>query len=156
MNKNFYFLSMAVMATITGAVLLKFVILGKTGEVGADGRTPVVLTETERDYVLGEMRGLVEGIIAINEAALEDDLDAIAVAAKTMGMSGNPSAETTSVMGKLPIGFKTMGVGLHKEFDRMAAMARSGASARELQQALNENMHKCVACHAAYKIETEE
>lgn len=155
MKKPLYISAMLAMAALTTIVLLKFVILGKTGDVGDDGRTPVILTEHERDYVFGEMRGLIEGLIAMNEAALDNDTQAFGAAAKSLGMHANPSAETTSVMGKLPVEFKIMGVGLHKDFDKIATLAKSGATITELQRALTDNMYKCVACHASYKIEAE-
>ena len=145
---------------VLGAALLvvafKFVILGNTREGSAeDPRTVVVLSESERTMVLGEMRLLLESVQAIIDALTRNDLKTVEVAARKVGMAA-VSTMDLQLRAKLPLEFKSLGFGTHGAFDEIADMAASGRSAREIQKKLADTMNNCVACHATYRLATEQ
>ncbi|PCJ07418.1 MAG: hypothetical protein COB16_10975 [Rhodobacteraceae bacterium] len=63
-----------------------FVVKGNV-EPHADGRTVVLLSADERNMVLGEMRGLLEAVQAVVQAAVEGDMEAVSAAAREVGMA---------------------------------------------------------------------
>ena len=137
--------------TIAGLVF-KFVVLGKT-EVAVDGRQAVVLDPSERALVLNEMRQLLSAVQIVLEAADRGDTAAIATAARPLGMAATRDVPAT-LAAKLPLEFKTLGHGVHADFDRIAMDAEALGDVRHSLQQVNEVMKKCVACHAIYQITT--
>lgn len=135
--------------TIAGLVL-KFVVLGRTGPE-ADGRTTILLEPSERAMVLGEMRQFLGGIQQMLEAAERNDAAAIARLARPLGMAATHEVPAT-LAAKLPLEFKTLGHGVHQDFDRIAMDAEAMSDVRLSLRQLGEAMKKCVACHAAYQI----
>jgi hypothetical protein len=59
-----------------------------------------------------------------------------------------------SLMGKLPIGFKKMGLDTHAAFDQLALDAQEFGDRDQALSALHKLMNNCVASHAAYRIDT--
>jgi len=139
------------LVAVSGAVY-KFGISGST-VAATDGRTAIVLEPGERDLVLAEMRAFLESVQAITEAVGEGDVGKIAAAARKVGAEAQ-QAVPASLMGKLPLGFKQMGLDTHRKFDRLALDAEEfGDPATSLQQ-LSELMTNCVACHSAFRLDT--
>jgi len=58
-------------------------------------------------------------------------------------------------MKALPLPFKKLGMETHKKFDDLAAHAEQGASNEELLIELSQLMNNCVACHAAYQLQSK-
>ena len=138
------------LVAVSGAIY-KFGISGAT-VAASDGRTAIVLEPGERDLVLAEMRGFLEAVQLITEAVGEGDTGKIATAARKVG-AGAQQAVPASLMGKLPLGFKQMGLDTHRRFDRLALDAEEfGDPATSLQQ-LSELMNNCVACHSAFRLD---
>jgi hypothetical protein len=135
--------------TIVGLVF-KFVVLGTT-EVAEDGRQAVVLDPSERALVLNEMRQFLSAVQVVLEAADRGDTAAIVKATRPLGMVATQEVPAT-LAAKLPLEFKTLGHGVHADFDRIAMDAEALADARHSLQQMNEVMKKCVACHAMYQI----
>ena len=84
---------------------------------GTDGRMHIVLAPTERDLILGEMRmllkavhGVVTGLSGQNQAA---DRTQIEQAARSAGM-GMAADVNPTLMAKLPLPFKQMGMSIHQ------------------------------------------
>ena len=135
-----------------GGAVYKFGISGST-VTASDGRTAIVLEPGERDLVLAEMRAFLEAVQVIIEAAGEGDSKRIAAAARKVGAEAR-QAVPASLMGKLPLAFKRMGLDTHRRFDRLALDAEQfGDSAASLKQ-LSELMKNCVACHSAFRLDT--
>jgi hypothetical protein len=79
-------LALAVLAAIIAGLAYKFIVVGST-EKSADGRTAIVLAPAERDLVLAEMRGFVAALQQITAALAKDDMQAVAKAARGIGMA---------------------------------------------------------------------
>jgi hypothetical protein len=119
------------------------------GEV--DKRQTIVLTEAQRDHVLGEMRALLMGTKNILAALSKNDMAAVAQYASLLGMSMVYKAED-HLKDVLPEEFMQLGMSVHKDFDLIAADAKSLKNSNHTLQQLSESMNKCVECHAAYQI----
>jgi hypothetical protein len=122
--------------------------------VGEDGRTTIVLSETEKATVLSEMRDLLEGVQIITGALAVNDLEAVADAASSRGMV-MANSDSPELLAKLPLEVKTLGLGAHAAFDNLAAMASEGSEANVLLAELSDMMSSCVACHQQYRIAIE-
>jgi len=135
--------------TIAGLVL-KFVVLGRTG-TAADGRVTILLEPSERAVVLNEMRQFLAGIQGMLEAADRGDAAAIAKIARPLGIAAAHNVPA-GLAAKLPLEFKTLGHGVHDDFDRIAMDAEAMNDSRLSLHQLGVAMKKCVACHATYQI----
>lgn len=131
-----------------------FLIQGKT-RPSADGRTAIILTPGERDLVLTEMRAFLTAVQSIVDKANQKDAPGIAKAARAVGM-GAAGAVPASLMGKLPLGFKELGMGTHHGFDQLALDVAQMGDAQQILVDLAALMNNCIACHAAYRIEAEQ
>lgn len=135
---------------VTIAVLAWFFIRGNT-TAGADGRTAVVLQPGERDFVMTEMRGLLAATQGIVEGANQGDTQRIIKAARSAGMAGTAEVQPT-LMAKLPLEFKKLGLSLHSDMDDIAKAAEVGKPVPELLKMTSNVLAKCVACHAGWQI----
>ncbi len=118
----------------------------------ADPRTKVMLSADHRAAVLGEMRQYVAGLQAITGALANDDMDTVAAEANALGkqmMRGAPRSMITA----LPVAFRKLGMSVHADFDRLALDARDLGDPQHALRQLSAVLGKCVACHAAYRIE---
>lgn len=116
-----------------------------------DKREVLVLTPMQREHVLGEMRALLSGVQNILGALAEDDMKAVADIARPLGRSMAGKAED-HLKGVLPPHFMQLGMAAHEDFDRIAALAESGADSKAVLSELSRSMNKCQACHANYQI----
>jgi hypothetical protein len=145
-----YFGVIVVLLLVIASMAYKFIIAGST-ERAEDGRLAIVLEPGERALMLKEMRDFLAGLQLISEALSRDDMAAVARAARTMGAAKMPGVPIT-MMGKLPIEFKTLALTVHAEFDTIAMDAAAfGVPKRTLGQ-VSAVLEKCVACHAAYRV----
>ena len=135
-----------------GGAVYRFGISGST-VTASDGRTAIVLEPGERDLVLAEMRAFLEAVQVIIEAAGEGDSKRIAAAAQKVGAEAQ-QAVPASLMGKLPLGFKQMGLDTHRRFDRLALDAEQFGDPEASLKQLSELMRNCVACHSAFRLDT--
>jgi mono/diheme cytochrome c family protein len=130
----------------------KFLIQGSTAPA-ADGRTALLLEEPERDMVLAEMRAFLASVQGIIQAAGSGDMEAVAAHARGVGMAAGDAVPATLV-GKLPLAFKKLGFGTHRSFDQLALDAEQLGDPQHAMEQLAELMGNCIACHAAYRIDT--
>ncbi|MDO8706541.1 MAG: hypothetical protein Q7J84_16495 [Sulfuricaulis sp.] len=135
--------------TIAGLVL-KFVVLGTT-ETAADGRKAIILEPSERAVVLNEMRQFLAGIQQMLDAADRGDAAAIAKIARPLGMAAAHNVPA-GLAAKLPLEFKSLGHGVHGDFDRIAMDAEAMNDVRLSLRQLSGTLKTCVACHAGYQI----
>lgn len=140
----------AVLVTIIVALLFKFVVAGKT-VAGTDGRDVIVLEPSERHLVLGEMRQFLSGIQIITTALTHNDLQTVAATARALGTAAAAGVPGT-LMAKLPLGFKHLGLSVHRDFDQIALDAESLGDAQHTLSQLGTLMNQCVACHSAFQI----
>ena len=141
----------------TIGVLGFFFVKGQTVK-SADGRTGIVLQDSERDFVLTEMRDLLTSINGIMTSLAKDDYPAAAEWARKVGLKGHSTieAQNPAIMAKLPIGFKQMGMSLHKDFDEVADMIDKKMSQKEIMGRMGETTSKCISCHSTFKLVTDD
>lgn len=142
---------------ISGLLLLvvifmsyKFIFSGAVAP-STDGRQAIILPEAEREFVLREMRMFLASVQTIIEGAGKPDMNQVAAAARQVGAEAQ-QAVPGSLMGKLPLNFKRLGLDTHKKFDALALDAKQLGDPQHALQQLSELMNNCVACHATYRI----
>ena len=135
--------SMAYMFLIRGNVV-----------ASTDGRTSIVLEAGERDLVLSEMRGFLEAVQTITEGLANNDMTSVAAAAKQVGMA-NTKGVPVSLMGKLPMDFKALGMDTHNAFDKLAMEAQDMGNGKIILTNLSQLLLNCTACHASFRLEAE-
>jgi hypothetical protein len=119
-----------------------------------DGRTAIILSAAERDLVLAEMRGFLEGFETITVGIAEKDMKTIAQSAEKIGMATAGQVPLT-LMGKLPSEFRSLGMATHKAFDALALEARDMGDGQVILSGLGELLNNCTTCHAAYRIDID-
>ena len=153
MCKFCWILSVVLLFIIAG-LTYTFVIKGET-VAASDGRSAIVLPEGERDLVLKEMRAFLEAVQGIIAANNKNDMQAVAKHAKAVGFAAQKGVPA-SLMKKLPLAFKKLGMNTHKAFDQLAMDAASLGDQSQVMESLETLMQNCVACHAAYRIDPEK
>lgn len=138
---------------VTIAVFAWFFIRGNT-EKGVDGRTAVVLQPAERALILSEMRGLLSSTQAVLDGVNRGDMQAVSKAASAAGMQGAADVNP-ALMAKLPLEFKQLGMSVHHDMDAVAKAADSGVSAQEILKMTSGTLTKCVSCHSAWQLKSE-
>ncbi len=142
------------------SLALWFIALGTAGYFfvkgtavkGDDGRLAVKLHRAERNLVLGEMRALLSGVQTILEASLNNDMKVVETTSMSLGMKAAVDVNPT-LMAKLPLDFKSTGMGVHKRFDDLALKVHKGASKDEVIREVSDIMLTCVGCHQAYRLD---
>ncbi len=143
---------------LTVALIIGVIVVGSwffvRGNVAAsdDGRTAILLTESERDFVLGEMRGLLEAVETITHELSEDNMAGVAEAAKSVGM-GSAGGEPPTLIVKLPLAFKTLGMSTHNAFDDLAMEAEDMGDGAVVLGQLSAILTNCTSCHAGYRFD---
>lgn len=120
-----------------------------------DGRTAIMLSAGERDFVLAEMRAFLEAIETITVAIGENDMATAAESAHKMGMIetvGTPPSFVT----KLPMEFRTLGSATHKAFDDLAMEAQDMGNEKIVLGKLGSLISNCTSCHASYSFGVED
>lgn len=138
---------------VTVVVFAWFFVRGNTVS-GTDNRTAVVLGTGERDMVLSEMRKLLAGVHGVLDGINRGDMKQVASAAHAVGMSAAADANP-ALIAKLPMPFKQLGMGTHRDMDELSKAAENGKPAPELLNMLSGALAKCVSCHAAWQIKAE-
>lgn len=149
MNKKCPLLVLALLAVIAGG-LIKFLVLGSV-ETGQDGRSLILLEAGERDLVLKEMRAFLESVQQVTEGISTKDMKKIVNSARTVGAAAQAGVPA-SLMGKLPLAFKTLGFDTHRQFDQLALDAEQLGDAEHSLEQLTALLRNCTACHGAYRI----
>ena len=143
--------TVAILLWVATVALLGFFVTKGTGVQSSDGRTVVTITEDERNFVLAEMRMLLGSVHGVIDGLAKDDMLAVARAARMGGMAMAADVNPALMM-KLPLDFKTRGIGVHKAMDELAKQVEAGASSKEVLNGLASRLSECVACHAEYSL----
>jgi len=144
----------ALSVVVIAAMAYVFVIRGNI-VASDDGRTAIILSAGERDLILAEMRGFLESVQAITAGIAEKDMAAISASAHAVGMA-NAQGVPASLMGKLPLEFKQLGMKTHKAFDALATEAQDMGDEHIILTKVSELMLNCTACHAAFRLDVEK
>ena len=150
LKSRIYPVVIALLLLVIAAMIYMFIIVGST-EKTEDGRVAIVLEPGERVLMLREMRDFVVGLQLIADALSRDDMKEVAKAARTMGAARTHDVPIT-MMGKLPIEFKTRALGVHSAFDTIAMDAEAFTIPKRTLAQLSGVLQNCVACHAGYRV----
>ena len=142
---------------VTIALACWFFVKGWTTE-GTDGRMQVVLAPAERDLILGEMRMLlkaVHGVVTgLAGQGQEADRAQMEQAARSAGMHMAEDVNPT-LMAKLPLPFKQMGMSIHKDMDGLADAIVQKETPQQILQRLSNMTARCTTCHDMYRFSTK-
>jgi hypothetical protein len=138
---------------LSGGLAYKFIFQGSVG-AASDGRTAIYLEQSERDFVLTEMRTFLMSVQQITTGLGKNDMQQVAAAARQVG-AATAKQVPGSLMGKLPMGFKRLGMDTHAKFDQMALDAKEMGNRELVLEQLGELMQNCVACHEIYRLDLE-
>ncbi len=143
-----------VLWVITLGVMVAMFVQGHT-RLGADGRTEIVLAPAERDMVLSEMRHLLKAVHGVVTALSEpnQNFKAAEGAARAAGMQMAADVNPT-IMLKLPLAFKQMGMSIHKDMDHLADGIAQGESSVQILNRLSSMTARCTTCHDMYRFAT--
>lgn len=120
-----------------------------------DQRKAIMMSEGNREIVLGEMRNFLQSLQLINEGLLENSVKKIKKGAKASGM-GVGEKVPQGLVKSLPFEFKEMGIETHKLFDKITENLDEHFNKADIQKQLNKILNNCVACHQIYQIKTYE
>ena len=134
-----------------GAMTWFFVLRGSSVQ-GQDGRTVVMLSPSDRDFLLAEMRGWLESVQGIAESISGGDFKAAAAEARKAG-EVNLQQIPPSLLRALPAELKQLGFGTHAAFRDLAKVLEEGTDARQGLKMLSALMTNCIGCHASYRVE---
>lgn len=141
----------AVLSLVIVGMAYQFLIRGNVA-ASDDGRTTILLPSGERDIVLTEMRGFLESIQAITTDLAEKNMKMISKSAHKVGMA-NAQQVPASLLGKLPMEFKSLGMATHKAFDDLAMEAQDMGDREIVLAKLGTLIQNCTTCHAGYRLE---
>lgn len=127
-----------------------FVIKGETVTL-EDGRSEIVMSVENKEFVMDEMRDFLESVQQINEGLVTNNPKLIIEAGKKSGGSVIAHAPK-GLLKTLPSGFKAMGFASHDLFDEFAQTSIEEFNKKETQERLNTLLVNCISCHKAYKI----
>jgi hypothetical protein len=141
-----------VLWVVTVAALGWFFVNGWT-KPAADGRTEIVLAPAERDQILAEMRQLLKAVDGVIRGLGEPrpDHKQMEQAASAAGMKMAADTEPT-IMAKLPLPFKQMGMSIHKDMDVLADAIVQKGTPQQILQRLSSMTDRCTTCHDMYRL----
>jgi hypothetical protein len=119
-----------------------------------DERAAIALSADERAAVLAEMRAFLQSVQGIAGAVASGKVAAAADAAKPSGM-GAAHAMPKSLMGKLPMEFRKLGMDTHQRFDALALEASGLGDGKVVLTQLEQILANCNGCHAGYRFTGE-
>ena len=153
-SKNLCWIALVIWIVSAGVVGWLF-IKGKTTP-SADGRTVVHLAPTERDFILTEMRQLLQAVHGVVTGLSDPDQTQghaqAAAAARSAGMKMAVD-DNPSLMLKLPLPLKQLGMSVHRDFDELADAITGGTTSQDILQRLSNITTRCLACHETYQLQ---
>jgi len=121
---------------------------------GTDGRMQIVLAPAERDLILGEMRMLLKAVHGVVTGLAGQDPEAnrtqMEQAARSAGMAMAADVNP-SLMVKLPLPFKQMGMSIHKDMDALADGIVQKETPQQILERLSSMTARCTTCHDMYR-----
>ena len=143
----------AVLSLIILGMGYKFIIQGNVAQI-KDDRVAILLTKSERDLVLSEMRVFLQSVQQITNGISKEDMSIVAIAARKSGKEAAVAVPGT-LIGKLPVGFKKLGFDTHAKFDSLALDAEQLGDGEHSLSQLNTLLENCVSCHSAFRFEVD-
>ena len=79
-------------------------------------------------------------------------MKAVSLASREVGMGATRSGnEPMTLIAKLPLEFKTLGMSVHRSFDELALEADTMGDGSIILGKLGAILNTCTTCHASYK-----
>ncbi|PAY07152.1 hypothetical protein CK489_15220 [Bradyrhizobium sp. UFLA03-84] len=127
----------------------------RAGET-TDTREPVQRTDTEKAFVLEQMRLFLASITEVEEGLGSGDLDLVAREAVARGRKASATlGRPPTLAAKESDAWKSMIGSVRSGFDQIAEQATARAPAAKINKTLADTMRNCVACHQTYRIAAE-
>jgi hypothetical protein len=114
-------------------------------------RVEIGMSPAERELVLERMRAMLAYSHLILDGTLRGDMQEVAKSARALGLGGGAHMPP-ELAPRLPAAFKQLAQQTHRTFDEIAAQAEAGGARDAILQRLAENLGRCVACHATYRL----
>ena len=119
--------------------------------VEPDNRQAIELSPEERDFVLAEMRGFLDSVQGILQGVVDGDMKTVAAAALKSGTGPMQHAPRT-LMTKMPMEFKMLGMDTHQKFGALADEASGMGDKQQVLKQLTALLANCGACHQGYRL----
>lgn len=124
----------------------------QSSPTSTDSRERLVLSASDRDKVLLEMRQMLEAVHGILHGLANNDLTAVGDAARGAGMAMAVDLDP-AIRDRLPKNFIDLGMRTHQAFDELAESVEAGGTPEDALRALADLTGNCVGCHAAYRLD---
>jgi len=144
-----------VISILINIFLLYRFFAGSTAELKEDTRTEMTISNTNRDFVMAEMRTFLEAVQHIQEGLRTNDYSRIEKNAANSGLSV-AAVSSGELFRTLPVPFKTLGADTHTRFDKIAQLARQNAKKEQINEELSGVLNNCTSCHRTYKLSAKE
>jgi hypothetical protein len=119
--------------------------------VPAAQRMAVQLTESERDFILNEMRAQLNMLYVMSEGLSRKDLATVAAAAKRRG-SDTLNTAPAAVFERTPAPFRDMIVASRAKIDQIAVEAGNKVEPEVILKRTTELLQLCNSCHAEWQL----
>ncbi len=139
---------------LTVGVFAIYFVKGMT-TASSDQRRAIMLSLSEKDLVLGEMRSMLSALNGMLGALSEGDVNRAAAAASSAGMAMAVDVNPI-LMAKLPLDFKELGMGTHKAFDDISVDITNGVALPKILKRMSQITNRCVTCHQANRLASTE
>ncbi len=136
-------------------ITLALTALISTSPLMADSRIALEISAQNRDKLLHEMRQLLRSSQMVLDGVVKNDMEQVEKAARRSGMAMG-GATPPEVARILPKGFKALGPGVHKGFERIANEADGFGDTQKILGILAETQNNCVSCHEIYRFEVKK
>ena len=154
MIKKILFISLLVISIGVNAVLIRKMFVGNTQVIPNDTRVSIIVSQSNKDFVMHEMRTFVEALHQINLGIEQNDPALIAKVARASGGSVAGHAPA-GLLASVPAEFKTIGFDTHGKFDQIAESAEKNFDPKVTRGQVTELLGNCVACHKMYRMDVD-
>jgi cytochrome c556 len=135
---------------IISSVLINKFISGNV-QPSEDGRTSVVLTKDERNFILEEMRAFLVSVQGVSQAITENNMEKVAELAHKAGMAAEANTPG-AILQKIPLSMKKLGFGTRGKFDEISEAAKTKKDPALARKQLDALMNNCIACHVSFRL----
>lgn len=154
MIKKILFISLLVISVGVNVVLFRKMFVGNTATLPNDTRLSILVSQSNRDFVMHEMRTFVEALHQINVGVEQNDPALIAKVASASGGSVAGHAPA-GLLASIPAEFKAIGFDTHGKFDQIAESAEKNFDPKVTRGQVTELLGNCVACHKMYRMDVD-
>lgn len=154
MIKKILFISLLVISVGVNVVLIRKMFVGNTQIIPNDTRVSIIVSRSNKDFVMHEMRTFVEALHQIHVGIEQNDPALIAKVARASGGSVAGHAPA-GLLASVPAEFKTIGFDTHGKFDQIAESAEKNFDPKVTRGQVTELLSNCVACHKMYRMDVK-